>query len=179
MASVSSMGVIESNGSINSRRRTDGGSTRSSLELRSGARGGLALGQRAGARVVQAQASWRLGFMRALLGRRLGRVGVVRSRPVGWHGRARLECGFGWACRRAGRPRLGAVLGRCFWQVAARARRGAGGSAPVLRSASSMAAVSRKERREERERPVGAAAGRQGARARGRLCRGVADVQGG
>jgi hypothetical protein len=56
---------------------------------------------------------------------------------------------------------------------------GWGGSAPVLRSASSMAAVSRKERREERERPVGAAAGRQGARARGRLCRGVVAVQGG
>jgi hypothetical protein len=42
-----------------------------------------------------------------------------------------------------------------------------------------MAAVSRKERREERERPVGAAARRQGARARGRLCRGVVAVQGG
>jgi hypothetical protein len=64
----------------------------------------------------------------------------------------------------SGRRVLARRVRRGAWSLLDGTRRGAGawarvygwgGSAPVLRSASSMAAVSRKERREERERPGG------------------------
>jgi hypothetical protein len=112
MASVSSMGVIESNGSINSRRRTDGGSTRSSLELRSGAR----VERRARARSASRVAG-RRGTGRARSAGRVevaaGVVHVARELDVA-QGRTRRGAGVALGALVAGRLsrlRLG-FLGR-------------------------------------------------------------------
>jgi hypothetical protein len=117
-----------------------------------------------------------------VLGSVAGKAGA-RGRP--WRGRVEAVQGRGveaaWGFGRSAdwsRGRRGSasrVQGRAWMRRA----HGWGGSAPVLRSASSMAAVSRKERREEREEEAVAAAASRQEGVRGKLTsQGAATVRG-